>query len=68
VSSYLISELQHVAQHLIVLAGGRVLADAPVAELLAAQGSGRAGLEDVYFRLTQDAARSQGSTMTGEQR
>jgi len=68
VSSHLIGELQHVAQHLIVLAGGRVLADAPVAELSAARGSGGIGLEDVYFRLTQDAARSQGSTMTGEQR
>jgi ABC-2 type transport system ATP-binding protein len=66
VSSHLISELQHVAQHLIVLADGRVLADAPVAELLAAQGSGRSGLENVYFRLTRDAVRYQGSTTKGE--
>ena len=47
VSSHLIGELQHVAQHLIVLGGGRILADAPVPDLLAGRGS----LEDVYFGL-----------------
>ena len=61
VSSHLMNELQHVVQHLVVLAGGRVLADAPVAELLAAQGPGRirAGRRSIS-RLTQDAARSSG--------
>ncbi|NUR57673.1 MAG: ATP-binding cassette domain-containing protein [Catenulispora sp.] len=61
VSSHLIGELQQVAQHLIVLGTGRVLADAPVAELLTAQGPERADLEGVYFRLTQNAVRYQSS-------
>ncbi|GAA2011872.1 ATP-binding cassette domain-containing protein [Catenulispora yoronensis] len=68
VSSHLIGELQHVAQHLIVIGAGRVVADAPVPDLLAAQGSGGVGLEDVYFRLTHGAAQHQGTNMDGEQR
>jgi ABC-2 type transport system ATP-binding protein len=51
VSSHLLSELPDVADHVVVIGRGRVLADATIAELTA----GRSSLEDVYLRLTSDA-------------
>ena len=68
VSSHLIGELEHVAHQVIALGAGRVLADAPVAELLAGQPPGRANLEDAYFRLAREAARFQAPTIAGESR
>jgi ABC-2 type transport system ATP-binding protein len=50
VSSHLMSELQHIAAHVVVLGRGRVLADTTVAELVA----GADSLEDAYFALTRD--------------
>ncbi|MEO3873921.1 ATP-binding cassette domain-containing protein [Nonomuraea sp. B12E4] len=47
VSSHLLSELQHVAGHLVVADRGRVVADTGVAALAAATG----GLEAAYLRL-----------------
>jgi ABC-2 type transport system ATP-binding protein len=41
VSTHLMGELQGIAQHVVVVGRGRVLADADVADLLAAAGGGR---------------------------
>jgi ABC-2 type transport system ATP-binding protein len=63
VSSHLMSELQDTADHLVVVGRGRVIADAPVAELLAGAAAGRASLrslEDVYLQLTRDAVEFRG--------
>jgi len=52
VSSHLISEMALMADHLIVIGRGRLLADTSVAELSA----GSASLEDAFFELTSGAA------------
>jgi ABC-2 type transport system ATP-binding protein len=58
VSSHLMSELQDVAGHLVVVGRGRVIADTSVAELLAASGDRPAlrSLEEAYLELTRDQA------------
>jgi ABC-2 type transport system ATP-binding protein len=48
VSSHLMSEMEHTADHLIVISRGRLLADTSVAELTA----GHASLEDAFMALT----------------
>jgi ABC-2 type transport system ATP-binding protein len=48
VSSHLISEIALLAEHLVVIGQGRLLADTSVAELSA----GAASLEDAFLRLT----------------
>ncbi|AGZ41293.1 ABC transporter ATP-binding protein [Actinoplanes friuliensis] len=58
VSSHLMHEVQGTADHLVVAGRGRVIADAGVADLIAAASTGRtarATLEDVYLELTRDA-------------
>jgi ABC-2 type transport system ATP-binding protein len=52
VSSHLISEVALVADHLIVIGSGRLLADTTVADLSAASGS----LEDAFLTLTSGGA------------
>jgi ABC-2 type transport system ATP-binding protein len=52
VSSHLISEMALMADHLIVIGRGRLLADTTVAELSARADS----LEDAFFNLTAGAA------------
>jgi ABC-2 type transport system ATP-binding protein len=67
VSSHLMHELQGIADHIVVIGRGRVLADATIEELLArapAPGTtdapaARATLEEVYFRLTGGEAEFQ---------
>ncbi len=51
VSSHLLSELPDVADHVVVIGRGRVLADGPLRELTA----GEESLEDAYLRLTTGA-------------
>src|SRR5581483_4025192 len=51
VSSHLISEMALTAQHLLVIGGGRLLADASLAQLT----RGHASLEDAYLALTAGA-------------
>ena len=51
VSSHLLSELPDVADHVVVIGRGRVLADATIGDLTA----GALSLEDVYLRLTTGA-------------
>jgi ABC-2 type transport system ATP-binding protein len=53
VSSHLISEMAATAEHLVVIGGGRLLADTSVAQLSAA-GSG--SLEEAFFALTAGSA------------
>lgn len=50
VSSHLMSEMSHTADHLIVLGRGRIIADAPISELL------NSGDERVLVRTEQAAA------------
>jgi ABC-2 type transport system ATP-binding protein len=63
VSSHLLSELPDVADHVVVIGRGRVLADGPLPELIA----GGESLEDAYLRLTTGAAeyRSGGDSEAG---
>jgi ABC-2 type transport system ATP-binding protein len=51
VSSHLLNELPDVADHVVVIGRGRVLADGTIQELTA----GAASLEDAYLRLTAGA-------------
>jgi ABC-2 type transport system ATP-binding protein len=53
VSSHLLSELSETADHLIVIARGRLLADTTMAAVLGMHSS----LEDAYLALTKGAAR-----------
>jgi ABC-2 type transport system ATP-binding protein len=56
VSSHLMSELENMASHVIVVGRGKVLADAAVADLLAAVAGDRGRrvtLEDAYLHLTR---------------
>jgi ABC-2 type transport system ATP-binding protein len=62
VSSHLLSELPDVADRVVVIGRGRVLADATIAELTA----GAPSLEDVYLRLTTGAVEYRSGT-DGEQ-
>jgi ABC-2 type transport system ATP-binding protein len=55
ISSHLLRELDGVASHLVVLGRGRVIADAPTTELLAAAPGERPTLEQAYLELTRDA-------------
>ncbi|MGC5027609.1 ABC transporter ATP-binding protein [Tsukamurella sp. DT100] len=53
-SSHLLSELEQTADRIVALHEGRVVADAPLAELVELSSPGRSGLEALYFRLTGD--------------
>jgi len=58
VASHLMRELQDAAGHVIVVGHGRVIADSPVAALVARWGS----LEDAYLELTRDAVDYRGQS------
>jgi ABC-2 type transport system ATP-binding protein len=58
VASHLMRELQDVADHVIVVGHGRVIADSPVAGLVRRWGS----LEDAYLSLTSDAVDYRGQS------
>ena len=58
VASHLMRELQDAAGHVIVVGHGRVIADSPVAGLVARWGS----LEDAYLELTRDAVDYRGQS------
>ena len=65
VSSHLMSEVQNTADHLVVAGRGRAIADAAVADLIAAAAPGpgrRATLEDVYLELTRAAVEFRATT------
>jgi ABC-2 type transport system ATP-binding protein len=56
VSSHLISEIALMAEHLVVIGQGRLLADTSVAALSASAAS----LEDAFLRLTGDSVQYHG--------
>jgi len=58
ISSHLLSELPDVADHVVVIGRGRVLADGTIPELTA----GAASLEDAYLRLTTGEAEYRSGT------
>jgi ABC-2 type transport system ATP-binding protein len=51
VSSHLLAEVSQTVDSVVIIGHGRLVVQGPVAELTA----GGAGLEDVYFQLTQEA-------------
>jgi ABC-2 type transport system ATP-binding protein len=51
VSSHLMSEMEHTADHLLVIGRGRLIADCGMTEFTT-RGSGRVPLEQAYFDLT----------------
>jgi ABC-2 type transport system ATP-binding protein len=53
VSSHLLAEVAQTVDAVVIIDHGRLVAQGPVAELTA----GGAGLEDVFFELTQEASR-----------
>jgi ABC-2 type transport system ATP-binding protein len=61
ISSHLMSELQDVADHVVVIGRGRVLADTSVRALLATYAS----LEEAYFALTSTAVEFQAGMTDG---
>jgi ABC-2 type transport system ATP-binding protein len=52
ISSHLMSEMELIADRLIIIGQGRLLADTTVGELITRDGS--ATLEDAYLRITED--------------
>ncbi|MFZ0386163.1 MAG: ATP-binding cassette domain-containing protein [Solirubrobacteraceae bacterium] len=64
VSSHLLSELPDVADHVVVIGRGRVLADGALQDLIA----GESSLEDVYLRLTSGAVEYRSGTDRDEHR
>jgi ABC-2 type transport system ATP-binding protein len=53
ISSHLMSEMEMLADRLVIIGGGRLLADTTVGDLITRDGS--ASLEDAYLRITEDA-------------
>jgi ABC-2 type transport system ATP-binding protein len=64
VSSHLMSELQGTADHLVVVGRGKVIADASVAELLAARSGGRVTLRTTAAPEAMAALAGAGATAT----
>ena len=60
VSSHLISEMALMAEHVVVIGRGRLLADAPVADLA----GGAPSLEDAFLRLTGTSTIPGGGSLT----
>jgi ABC-2 type transport system ATP-binding protein len=62
-SSHLMSEVERTVDHLIVIGGGRLLADAALRRFLAdhSTGPGDESLEDVYLRVTGASVRYRGA-------
>ncbi|MFC8679956.1 ABC transporter ATP-binding protein [Microbacterium ureisolvens] len=57
VSTHLMSELQLIADHVVIIGRGRLLADAPVEDLVAHDET----LEEAYLRLTGESVEYRGS-------
>lgn len=52
-SSHLLSEMQKIADHIVMISGGKILADKPLKELLE---EGK-DLEEVYIKYTEESSR-----------
>ena len=68
VSSHLMSELQDVAGHLIVIGRGRIVADSEVADLLAAASHGRVTLRTTALSEAMTALAQAGATVASSDR
>jgi ABC-2 type transport system ATP-binding protein len=55
VSSHLMAEMALTAQRVVVVGRGRLLADAPLAEIVGRPGAAPVTLEQAYLELTADA-------------
>jgi ABC-2 type transport system ATP-binding protein len=64
VSSHLMGELEDMAGHVIVVGRGKVIADAPVADLLAAIAAGRIVLRSTTPQRAADVLTTAGATLT----
>jgi ABC-2 type transport system ATP-binding protein len=64
ISSHLIGEMALIADHLLVIGAGRILADQSIEELT----DGHATLEDAYFALAAATTQFRGSTVEGDVR
>ncbi|CAN5901136.1 hypothetical protein BH23ACT10_BH23ACT10_39940 [soil metagenome] len=62
VSSHLMDEMERTADHLVVIARGRLVADAPIAELVPR----RESLEDVYTHTVTDLVDHRGNPPRSE--
>ena len=60
-SSHLLTEIALTVDHVVVLGGGRLLADTSLAELR----RGHASLEDAYLALTASGARHRSASVLG---
>ena len=65
VSSHLMSEMEHTADHLLVMGRGRLIADCGMAEFTT-RGSGRVSLEQAYMELTADSVEYRAGASTGK--
>jgi ABC-2 type transport system ATP-binding protein len=68
VSSHLMSELQDTADHLVVIGRGKVIADAGVAELLAATAGGRVTLRTTASSEAARVLEHEGATVAASDR
>lgn len=68
VSSHLMSELQDTADHLVVVGRGRVIADSPVAELIAAASGDRVALRTSARSAAMNALARAGGTVAATDR
>ncbi len=56
VSSHLLNEMAHLADALIVIGGGRLIASEPLDDFVARHSAGQRSLEDAFLAATADAA------------
>ena len=63
VSSHLMAEMALTAQRVVVVGRGRLLADAPLAEIVARPGAQPVTLEQAYLELTADAVEFEASRL-----
>jgi ABC-2 type transport system ATP-binding protein len=63
ISSHLMTEMEHTADHLVVLGAGRVLADAPIRDVIDASGAGTVRVSSPDLRRLEGALVSAGGTV-----
>jgi ABC-2 type transport system ATP-binding protein len=65
VSSHLMSEMEHTADHLLVMGRGRLIADCGMAEFTT-RGAARVSLEQAYMELTAASVEYRAAANTGK--
>ncbi len=66
-SSHLMSEMAQTADHIIVLGRGRIIADAPVAELVGSATTTTVRIRSPHFERFQDVLRQSGMTVASSE-